>query len=77
MKNNHSVKYYEKRLYKLQNAADTIGYNIDDNGHYKAACKALPVPGYDDTSSIPDVFFKAFNAACEAVEIARKEAATC
>lgn len=75
MKTVHSIRYYEKRLYKLQNAADAIGYAIDENKAYKAACKALPVPGYDNTSSIPEVFFRAFNAACEAVEMARREAA--
>lgn len=74
MKNYHSIRYYEKRLYKLQNAANAIGYNIDENKAYKAACKALPVSGYDDTSSIPDAFFRALNAACEAVETARREA---
>lgn len=74
MKNLHSIQYYEKRLYKLQNAADAIGYDIDENKAYKAACKALPVPGYDDTSIIPDAFFRAYSAACEAVETARREA---
>lgn len=49
MKTVHSIRYYEKRLYKLQNAADAIGYAIDENKAYKAACKALPVPGYDNT----------------------------
>ncbi len=74
MKNYHSIRYYEKRLYKLQTAADAIGYAIDKNKAYKAACKALPVPGYDDTSSISDAFFRAYMAACEAVELARREA---
>lgn len=73
MKNNHSIRYYEKRLYKLQNTADDIGYAIDENKAYKAACKALPVPGYDDTSIIPEAFFRAYMAACEAVEMARME----
>lgn len=73
MKNYHSIRYYEKQLYKLQTAADAIGYNIDDNGHYKAACGLLPLAGKD----IPGAFFKAYMAACEAVEIARREAATC
>lgn len=73
MKNYHSVRYYEKRLYKLQMAADSIGYNIDGNGAYKAACGLLPLTGKD----IPGAFFGAFVAACEAVEMARREAATC
>ena len=73
MKNYHSIRYYEKRLCKLQTAADAIGYNIDDNGHYKAACKLLPLTGKD----VPGAFFGAFVAACEAVEKARREAATC
>ncbi len=54
MKNYHSVRYYGKRLYKLQNAADAIGYAIDENKAYKAARKALPLMGTD----IPDVFFR-------------------
>ena len=73
MKNYHSARYYEKRLYKLQTAADSIGYNIDDNGHYKAACALLPLTGKD----IPGAFFRHYGAACEAVEMARREAAKC
>lgn len=71
MKNYHSVRYYEKRLYKLQTVADSIGYPIDGNDHYKAACALLPLTGKD----IPCAFFWAFVAACEAVEMARREAA--
>lgn len=73
MKNYHSIRYYEKRLYKLQSVADAIGYNIDGNGHYKAACALLPLTGKD----ISGAFFRAYSAACEAVEMARREAATC
>lgn len=73
MKNTHSIRYYEKRLYKLQTVADSISYSIDENDHYKAACALLPLTGKD----IPGTFFRAFVAACEAVEMARREAAKC
>lgn len=73
MKNYHSIRYYEKRLKKLETVADSIDYNIDDNGHYKAACELLPLTGKD----IPGAFFRAYMRACEAVEMARREVAKC
>lgn len=72
MKNTHSIRYYEKRLKKLETAADAIDYDIDENGAYKAACKVLPLMG-DDNRTIPAAFFKHYSAACEAVEMARRE----
>nr|DAH60805.1 MAG TPA: hypothetical protein [Caudoviricetes sp.] len=43
MKNLHSIRYYEKRLYKLQAVADSIGYDIDDNRDYIRATALLPL----------------------------------
>ena len=76
MKNYHSVRYYEKRLYKLQTVADSINYPIDDNRDYICATTLLPLPG-TEKEAIPAAFFRHYGAACEAVEMARREAAKC
>ena len=76
MKNYHSVRYYEKRLYKLQTAADAIHYPIDDNTDYIRATALLSLTvqeGGTGKETIPAAFFRAYGAACDAVEMARRE----
>ena len=78
MKNLHSIRYYEKRLAKLERVADSIGYPIDDNADYIRATAILPLTvneGGERDITVPAAFFRHYSAACEAVEIARREAA--
>ena len=78
MKNLHSIRYYEKRLAKLERVADSIGYLIDDNADYIRATEILPLTvseGGEHGAAIPAAFFRHYSAACEAVEVARREAA--
>ena len=59
MKNYHSVRYYEKRLYKLQTAADAIHYPIDDNTDYIRATALLSLTvqeGGTGKETIPAAF---------------------
>ena len=76
MKNSHSVRYYEKRLLKLERVADSISYPIDDNTDYIRATAILPLTvneGGEHGEAIPAAFFRHYIAACEAVETARRE----
>ena len=78
MKNSHSIRYYEKRLAKLERVADSISYAIDDNDDYIRATAILPLTvneGGERGANIPAAFFRHYSAACEAVEMARREAA--
>ena len=78
MKNLHSVRYYEKRLAKLERVADSINYPIDDNADYIRATALLPLAvneGGEHGAAIPAAFFRYYSAACDAVEMARREAA--
>ena len=78
MKNLHSIRYYEKRLEKLERVADSISYAIDDNADYIRATAILPLTvceGGERGANIPAAFFRHYSAACEAVEMARREAA--
>ena len=78
MNNLHSIHYYEKRLAKLERVADSIGYPIDDNADYIRATEFLPLTvneGGERGEAIPAAFFRHYSAACEAVEMARMEAA--
>ena len=78
MKNLHSIRYYEKRLVKLERVADSINYTIDDNTDYIRATALLPLTVYEGGErgiTIPAAFFRHYSAACEAVEMARREAA--
>lgn len=78
MKILHSISYYEKRLAKLERVADSIGYPIDDNTDYIRATATLPLTvneGDEHGAAIPAAFFRHYGAACEAVEVARREAA--
>lgn len=75
MKNLHSIRYYEKRLEKLERVADSIGYPIDDNADYIRATEFLPLTvceGGERGANIPAAFFRHYSAACEAVEAARR-----
>ena len=75
MKNSHSVRYYEKRLLKLERVADSINYPIDDNTDYIRATAILPLTvceGGERGANIPAEFFRHYSAACEAVEMARR-----
>ena len=76
MKKAHSVRYYENRLLKLERVADSIGHPIDDNTDYIRATEILPLTvneGGERGTAIPAAFFRHYSAACEAVEIARRE----
>lgn len=76
MKNLHSIRYYEKRLANLERVADSINYPIDDNTDYIRATALLPLTvceGGERRETIPAAFFRHYGAACEAVEIARRE----
>ena len=78
MKILHSVRYYEKRLLNLERVADSIGYPIDDNVDYIRATEFLPLTvceGGEHGAAIPAAFFRHYGAACEAVEVARRETA--
>ena len=78
MKNLHSIRYYEKRLAKLERVADSINYPIDNNHDYIRATAILPLTvneGGEHGAAIPAAFFRYYSAACEAVEMARREAA--
>ena len=78
MKNLHSVRYYEKRLAKLERVADSISYPIDDNADYIRATELLPLTvneGGEHGAAIPAAFFRHYSAVCESVEMARREAA--
>lgn len=80
MKKAHSIRYYEKRLLKLERVADSIGYSIDDNADYIRDTATLPLTvneGGERGITIPAAFFRHYSAACEAVEMARREAAKC
>lgn len=60
MKNLHSVRYYEKRLAKLERVADSINYSIDDNADYIRATALLPLTeseGGERGAVIPVAFF--------------------
>ena len=75
MKNSHSVRYYEKRLLKLERVADSINYPIDDNTDYIRATSLLPLTvneGGKRGANIPVAFFRHYSAACEAVVMARR-----
>ena len=76
MKNLHSIRYYKKRLAKLEHVADSIGYSIDNNADYIRATEILPLTvneGGEHGAAIPAAFFRHYSAACEAVEMASKE----
>ena len=78
MKNLHSIRYYKKRLAKLERVADSLNYPIDDNADYIRATALLPLTvdeGGERGITIPAAFFRHYGAACEAVEMARREAA--
>ena len=78
MKNAHSVRYYEKRLLKLERVADSIGYPIDNNADYIRATALLPLTvceGGERGANIPAAFFRHYSAVCESVEMARMEEA--
>ena len=78
MKNLHSIRYYEKRLVKLEHVADSIDYAIDDNTDYIRATALLPLTvneGGEHGAAIPAAFFRHYGAACETVKMAKREAA--
>ena len=78
MKSSHSIRYYEKRLAKLERVADSISYPIDDNADYIRATELLPLTvneGGEHGAAIPAAFFRHYSAVCESVEMARREAA--
>ena len=38
----HTVKYWDKKLLSLQRLADSVGYDIDSDADYIAACDCQP-----------------------------------
>ena len=38
----HTVKYWDKKLLSLQHLADSVGYDIDHDIDYIAACACQP-----------------------------------
>ena len=38
----HTVKYWDKKLLSLQCLADSVGYDIDNDADYIAACACQP-----------------------------------
>ena len=38
----HTVKYWDKKLLSLQRLADSVGYDIDNDTDYIAACACQP-----------------------------------
>ena len=38
----HTVKYWDSKLYQLQELADSINYHIDSDADYLQVCKLLP-----------------------------------
>ena len=38
----HTVKYWDKKLLSLQRLADSVGYDIDSDADYIAACAYQP-----------------------------------
>ena len=38
----HTVKYWDKKLLALQSLADSVGYDIDNDADYIAACACQP-----------------------------------
>ena len=38
----HTVKYWDKKLLSLQRLADSVGYDIDNDQDYIAACACQP-----------------------------------
>lgn len=38
----HTVKYWDKKLLALQRLADSMGYDIDNDPDYIAACACQP-----------------------------------
>ena len=38
----HTVKYWDKKLLSLQRLADSVGYDIDSDPDYIAACAYQP-----------------------------------
>lgn len=69
MKNFHSVRYYEKRLFKLQTVADSIGYHIDSDADYLRACRIMPISA---TETVSPAFLAAYMAVCERVNSVRR-----
>ena len=41
----HTVKYWDKKLLSLQHLADSVGYDIDHDIDYIAACACQPTTG--------------------------------
>ena len=39
----HTVKYWDKKLLTLQRLADSVGYDIDNDADYIAACACQPI----------------------------------
>ena len=75
MKKLHSIRYYEKRLVKLERVADSINYPIDENTDYIRATAILPLTvceGGERGAAIPVAFFRHYSAVCESVEMARR-----
>lgn len=71
MKNFHSARYYEKRLFELQTVADAIGYHIDSDADYIRACRLMPD---SVTGAVSPAVVAAYMAVCERVDSVRRAA---
>ena len=38
----HTIKYWDSKLYQLQQVADSINYHIDSDADYLTICQLLP-----------------------------------
>lgn len=65
-----SVRYYDGLLFRLQRKTDAIGYDIDHDQDYVAACVAMPSSQY---KKAPAEILPLLYRVGERVEIARKQ----
>lgn len=66
----HTVTYWDKKLLSLQRLADTIGYDIDHDQDYIAACAVIPSSQY---KKAPAKILPLLYRVGERIEIARKQ----
>ena len=65
-----SVRYYDGLLFRLQRKADAIGYDIDHDADYIAACAVMPSSQY---KKAPVEILPLLYRVGERVEITRKQ----
>ena len=65
-----SVRYYDGLFFRLQRKADAIGYDINHDQDYIAACAVMPSSQY---KKVPADILPLLYRVGERVEIARKQ----